>query len=119
MSNETGLFSNIKVWPLKKEHRTLKANGSVIIANAVEVRFTVMHGKNGDFVRLPNRQQEKVNAETGIKQTEYYDQVRCLNKELSQQLNEIVLAEYQQVLNATPAENTPAEGKQYNDGIPF
>lgn len=89
-------FSDIKVFKAKPEDRYV-ATGSVTVAGLVTLGFKVIKGQKGNFVSFPAEKSTKL-KDDGTPQ--WFSQVRFLNRELSDELNELVLAK----MNETPSE---------------
>jgi DNA-binding cell septation regulator SpoVG len=120
MSN---VFSNIKVFPLKKSHPSIVANGSVLVAGVVEVKFTVLKGSNGIFAKFP--------AKKGAKPDEngkdvWYPEVKIVNEDLFKEFQSLVQNELKKSSGAGGSQVTKNAKKageenqtEYTDGIPF
>ncbi len=83
-------FSDIKVTPVNFPNSKLVARGTVVIQETVKVKFSVIEGTNGKFVALP---QEKGNKPGPDGKDQYFPIVSLASKELSEELNKLVLAE--------------------------
>jgi hypothetical protein len=109
------VFSDIKVFPNKSNHPVVKGNGSVLIGGLVEVRFTIMQGKNGIFASLPAEKGSKPD-DTG--KIPYYPRVRIPNKDLYGEFQTLVCNEFRKAMGQ--GDNSGAgEGDQSSDGLPF
>lgn len=82
-------FSEITLFPVGKESKVVIARGSVVVANTIKVKFTVMNGSNGRFVSLPAEKSDKVD-ENG--KTRYFPNVSMVTRDLSDELNRLVLS---------------------------
>ena len=80
-------ITNVKCWPLKKNHPTIKANASFQVGDFV-VKCTVMDSKKGLFVSLPSRKYEKDGK------TEYADEVFALTDNARKEYQDKVIAAY-------------------------
>jgi len=68
--------------------RPLKAFADIIVNDALLIKgIKVLDGKNGMFVSMPQEQS---------KDKKWYDSVRCLSKEVREQITEIVLTAYKE-----------------------
>lgn len=89
MSN---IISDIQVFPLKKDHPNIKANGSFVVNEAFKLKFTIFKGAKGLFVGFPGESGQKINEKTGKK--EWYPFVSVIDKDTSINLNKQILAVY-------------------------
>jgi len=70
-----------------ENNQGLKAFADIAVNDSILIKgVRVMDGKNGLFVSMPREQG---------KDKKWYDSVRCLNKDVQQQLAEAVLDAYQ------------------------
>ena len=83
------MFTNIKVFPLKTQHKTIVANGSCDVAGVMNVKFTVMKGPKGVFASLPGRYSDKDDPTTGKKV--WYSDVKLIDKEVYAEFQKIVV----------------------------
>lgn len=68
--------------------RPLKAFADIIVNDALLVKgIKVLEGKNGLFVSMPQEQ---------AKDKKWYDSVRCLTKDVREQITEVVLSAYKE-----------------------
>lgn len=105
----SGLFSDIKIWPVNFNNSNMKANGSVKIANAVEVRFRLIEGRNGMFASLPQREGTVTDKETGEKTKKYFNEVFIEDEDLRQELNDLAAEAYNRVKQSDGSrKNTPS-----------
>lgn len=81
------LFSEIQLWPVANS-RKVKANGSVLVANTLTVKFALFEGKNGAWLALPTEKYEKDG------QMKYADKVWFPKVEHKDQLTEMVVKAY-------------------------
>lgn len=86
------LFSNVQVFPLKKSHPTIKANGTVVISDAVKVKFTLWNGPKGLFVGFPGEKGQKINEKTG--KQEFYPYISVIDDSARKELQKAVIAAY-------------------------
>jgi hypothetical protein len=115
----SSVFSNIKVFPMKKKHPTILANGSVVVGGVVEVRFTVMKGTKGVFASLPARKGTKPD-DTG--KIPWYPEVKILSDELNKEFQDLVRQTLKDQLagnQVTKPAKAAGESNQYNDEIPY
>ncbi len=71
--------------------RPLKAFVDISLNNAVLIKgIKVIKGREGLFVSMPQEQG---------KDNKWYESVRCLNKDIREQISEIVLGAYQAQIN--------------------
>jgi len=103
------VFTNMKIVPLKMKHDVIVANGTVLVAGTVEVKFTMMRGPKGLFASLPGRKDPtgKVDPKTG--KPVYYNDVKIPDKEdymgfqkMAQDATKVALG-----LGTTPAPKAP------------
>lgn len=115
-------FQNINIFPLKKEHPSIKANGSVLVSGIVQVNFAIRHGSNGLFASLPGHFSNQTD-ENGKKK--WYSDVYLPDEAVRAEFQKAMVAAYQQKVNQAPpqGDNTNAgehnQDNEYNDGIPF
>lgn len=86
-------FSDIKIYRLENSTGSLLARGSVVIADLVRVNFSILEGKSGKFVTLPSEKSTKIDEATG--KNKYFPLAQMVSRELSDELNKAVLAEYE------------------------
>ena len=116
-------ISEIKVWPLKKDHPKIKANVQFVVDNTWKIKGTLMAGEKGLFVGLPGKYGEQVDPKTGKKP--WWPDISCVNKEAQQQLNEEVVKAYNKITgnrpsnqdtqDSSPEDQTPTQ----RSNIPF
>lgn len=108
-------ISDVEVYPLKKEHSKVKANGSFVYGGVVKVRYTLMNGSNGLFVSLPGRK-----GKDGEGNDKWYSDVYILDENTRKELQATVVTEYNKKtgneLNQGDAEG-PTNQTQSN--VPF
>jgi DNA-binding cell septation regulator SpoVG len=112
-------FSEIKVWPLKKDNPKVKANGSFVIDEAIKVKFTLFNGPKGLFVGLPG----KSGLDKEGKKV-WYPDVSIISVEVQKQVNDAVLKEYNKRIGNTTLSQGKAAGpvnqvEDNDDGCPF
>lgn len=77
---------NIKAKVFKREYNNLKGVASITIEDCFIITgITIMNGKNGLFISMPNKKNTK---------GEYKDICYPLNAETRKQITDIILAEY-------------------------
>ena len=84
------MISDVKVWPSKNSSSKVKANGSFVVNESFKVKYTLFSGPKGLFVGLPGKYGEK----DGKK--EWYADVLIINPEVQKQVNQAVIAAYNQ-----------------------
>lgn len=90
--NNASLNITAKVYPIKEPRENLLAFASVNIADAFAIRgVKVLQGRNGPFVSMPQMKNGK---------GEWQDICFPTTKEGREMLNQVVLAEYQNVKEA-------------------
>lgn len=110
------VFSQMKVFPLKKAHPTILGNGSVLVAGVVEVKFTIMKGPKGPFASLPARKGDQKDPETG--KDKYYPDVRILDGELYKEFQKLALDAFNSGGKKT-GQKASGEQNQWDDGVGF
>lgn len=111
MSNQK--FSEITFYPFEaKSDSKLLARGSVIIGELVKVNFSVLEGSKGKFVTLPSEKSNKTDDAGKIK---YFPLAIMATRELSDELNVAVLAEFDKRGSAKPATKSGSTSKS----VPF
>ena len=91
-------ISDAKVWPVKA-NEYIKANAQFTVNNAFKLKATIRNGQNGLYVSFPGTSGEKPGAD-GKKP--FYPHIECFNKEVRQQVNNTLLAEYYKTAGVTP-----------------
>ena len=76
------LFSDIRIFPVVG-NKTLKANGSAVIANTIAVKFRIVEGEKGLFVTLPSSK--------NLKSNEYFPEAWFPDKATKAKFQEAVL----------------------------
>lgn len=109
------LFTKITVTPLRDQSKTMKAHGTVLIAGAVEVRFTIMKGKNGLFANLPARKGTKPGDDGRIP---WYPEVKIPDDNTYHAFQKLALEEFNSVMGGQAAAGETNQAK-YEDSIPF
>lgn len=109
------MISDVKVWPLKKEHKSIAANASFVVDGFV-VKCRVMKSSKGLFVGLPSRQYEDKDGNK-----KWNDEVFPVNEETRKNLNDAVLNAYNKAAGNTQMNQGEAPGPtdQTKDNIPF
>lgn len=110
MSNKV---TEIKVFPLKGNHKTIRANGNCLIGGMVQVRFTIMEGSNGLFVSLPRRQYKDKDGET-----KWSNEVYIPDETLHTMFQKAIIEEYNNIMGGK-GQGTAGEEQQYHDSVPF
>ena len=111
-------ISEVKVYPLKKEHPKIKANGTLLIDDAWKIKFAVFNGPKGLFVGWPGRYGDKVDEETGKKP--WYADVQIIDPEVHKQVGDAVLKVYNEQIGNTSLNQGEAAGPtNQDDNIPF
>ncbi len=113
------VFSDVKVYPVKSSGAgKLRANGSVMVANTVIVKFSVMDGKNGLFVSVPSQQYKDKTGKTAYNRHYYFP-----NKELMDELQTLVIDQYKNGSGGKSSGNQKNLGEENQDdsvdNIPF
>lgn len=107
-------FTDIEVYPLKKEHPKVKANGSFIHGGVVKVRYTLMNGANGLFVSLPGR--KGTDADGNDK---WYSDVYIIDDNSRTELQGAVIAKYNEVSGNGLDQGEAAGPTDQSSNIPF
>lgn len=108
-------FSDIKIFRLENQSGSkLLARGSVVIGELVRVNFSILDGQNGKFVMLPSEKSNKVDETTG--KPKYFALAQMVDKDLTAELNKVVLAEFEK---GGKSSSTSGTKKATKDGIPF
>jgi len=111
------MISDIKVWPLKKEHKSIKANVQFVVNNAWKVKGTLMAGEKGMFVGLPGKFATELDPSTGkyvdkidptTKKKIWYPDISCIDNEAQRQLNEAVVQAYNKLSGNKSADQGPS-----------
>lgn len=85
-------ITEVKVYPVRKPDDKLKAFATIILDDCFVVRdLKVINGNSGLFVAMPSKKKSDGT---------YADIAHPLNKEMRQEMEEIVLGEYQQAVSS-------------------
>jgi len=106
----SGTFKNWKFWPVKATK--IVANGEVLVAGTVLVKFAVVNGSNGLFPSLPSETYK--DKSTG--ETKYSARVRFPDKNTFASFQKEAIEAYNASL--TPSSSV-GEGSQDVDDLPF
>lgn len=110
-------FSDIKIYPVQN-NSVIKANGSFVYNDAVQISCSVVNGKNGLFVSLPREKyKDKTSGED-----KWANKVTFKTRELQDQLNEAVVAAYRKQVGGGDTQGTssePAPQTKRKTTIPF
>lgn len=109
------LFTQVKVTPLRDQSRTMKAHGTILVAGAVEVRFTIMQGKNGLFANLPARKGTKAGDDGKIP---WYPEVKILGEDAYRAFQKLAIDEFNSIMGGQ-ASAGESNQDEYRDNIPF
>lgn len=112
-------ITNVQVFPLKREHKTIKANGSFTINDAFKIKFTIMSGSKGLFVGFPGKYGEKVDPETNKKP--WYSDVICIKEEVKTELTATILKAYNNKTsnNLNQGEAEGPNNQETHSNIPY
>lgn len=113
------LISDVQVFPLKKLHPKIKANGTLVVGGAFKVKFTIFNGPKGLFVSFPGEQGQKINEKTGKK--EWYPYVSVIDKNINTEMQKIVMTAYNSKTGNTldQGEAVGASSQVDDNEIPF
>ena len=114
-------FSNVKINLFKSPYGSLIGNGTVNVANILEVKFKLMKGPKGIFASLPSTKGEKDGK------TVYYNDVKIVNQEDYFEFQNVVKDAYDQMTgikksNPKVQEEESFQANQmneYDEDIPF
>lgn len=109
-------ISNIRVWPLKKPHAKIAANGDFIVDGGFKVKFTLFKSAKGMFVGLPGRYGDTP-GEDGKKP--WYADVSFVDDNVRNELTERVVAEYNKATGGETMNQGEAPGPTNQSNIPF
>lgn len=113
------LISNVKIWPNKTNHKTIKARGSFTVSEAFSINFTLFAGKDGLFVGLPGRKSDKLDENGKAK---YYHDVYCLSDDARKELQDKVVAAYKNETSGDALSQGEAPGatdQSQSSSLPF
>ena len=111
-------ITDVKVWPNKNNHKTIKANAQFVVDGGIKIKCTIFEGQKGPFIGLPGRYGDKP-GEDGKKP--WYSDVDCISKEAREELNAAVINKYNEVTGSQPSNQGEASGPTSQDDrqIPF
>ena len=109
-------ITSIRVWPLKKEHPKIAANGDFIVDEGFKVRFTLFKTAKGMFVGLPGRYGDN-SGENGKKP--WYADVAFVDDAVRNELTERVIAEYNKATGGAQMDQGEAPEPTNQSNIPF
>lgn len=108
----TNVISNIKIRPVQN-NSLVKANVEFEVAGMFRIHATIMENDKGTWVSYPgHKYQDKATSKE-----EWFKDVDTLSKEVTQQMKDMILAEYNKVL-AGGSKATSATSKPKNQS-PF
>ena len=82
-------------------HDVVRANGTFTLCGNIAVRFSIINGSKGLFVSLPRQESKKEKGK-------WYDDVFPVNPEARNEMNSILLKEYEKYTNGgAPVSKTP------------
>jgi DNA-binding cell septation regulator SpoVG len=113
------VFSDLKIFPVNSNGSKLIARGSVVVSNTVRVNFSVLNGSKGRFVAMPSEKSNKTDEQGN---TKYFPVVQLSSRELSDELNRLVLAELDGGSKSGEKSTSGSARKpasKSGDGIPF
>ncbi len=110
----SSIFSEVEVRPLQRPAGNLKANGSVLIGNVVKVNFTVSDGRNGLWVKLPQRSYQTKDKDTQEQVTRWVREVKITDENLEKELSQLVLAEYTKATSQSEAGESSQQTRKPN-----
>jgi DNA-binding cell septation regulator SpoVG len=88
------IFSDLQI--RKVNGKTIKASGTVVVANSVKVNFTVMEGSKGLFAKLPSH---KGKDDQGT--DKWYDDVYITDEDVRKDFQREVLAAFKALDSGT------------------
>lgn len=95
------MFSEVKCWP-KQNAGNILGNGSFIFGGVLKCNFTLIKGKDGPFISLPQTSYQKDGK------TEYKREVSLIDSDSIKELSKLVMAVYE--AGGTPSNFTKAAG---------
>lgn len=105
--------TEMKVYPLKKSHPKVKANGSFVYDDVLHINFTLFQGPEGLFVGFPGKYGEKVNPETGKKP--FYCDVRPVKSEVGDELRKEIEEQALSIYNRMTGDLSQGEAEGPSD----
>jgi stage V sporulation protein G len=94
-------ITEVKVYPVRKPDEKLKAFATIILDDCFVVRdLKVINGNTGLFVAMPSK--KKADGT-------YADIAHPVNKDMRQQMEQIVLGEYHKVMESENQEHSAAK----------
>jgi len=108
------VITEVKVYPLKKDHPKIKANGTIVIDDKYKVRVTIRASDKGLWVGLPGRYDENKKDDQG--RPVWYNDFQAITKDAHKEIADIVLDAYGKETAGTPAPQGDAEGPTNQDG---
>lgn len=113
----TELFTNLKLYPTKKQDKVL-AFGSVVIAGTVQVNFSVRKSAKGLWVSLPSHKGK--DKEGGDK---WFKDVWLPDESVRNQFEKVIIDAFEQKNGGQQPTGQQSAGEEnqggYQDGIPF
>lgn len=93
-------ISRINVYPVNGA-KTIKANGNISFNNEIVISFTIMTGKNGDWVKLPSHSYEDKDGNI-----QYKDDVYFLDTDVRDDVTDAIMKVYEDTIEDKPKKNT-------------
>lgn len=92
-------ISDIRVWPIKNPKGKMVASGDFLYDSTFKMRFNLFTGPTGPFLGFPGKYSEKKDPVTG--KPIFYPDISCVNKDLKSDLNDQVVAVYNDKIGDT------------------
>ena len=108
------LISNVKVFPLQNPVKGLLANASFTVSEAFVIKCMIRQSEKGLWVAMPSQASKKTDDNGN---PVYYDQAFPITKEARAEMNEKVIAAYNEQTGSS-SESQPTSKKK-GDGVPF
>lgn len=107
--------SEVRIMPVKSGNGSTKAYVSITLDDVFAVNdIRIVEGKKGLFVALPNRKGKDKDGKE-----KYYDICNPTTAELRKEINDAVIAKYNETLQSQPQSNTDGASQPADEDDPF
>lgn len=93
-------ISKINIYPVDGA-KTIKANGNISFNEEIVVKFTIMTGKNGEFVKFPSHSYTDTDGKT-----QYVDDFYFLDMDLRDDVIDEIMKVYNDTIDAPKKKST-------------
>jgi DNA-binding cell septation regulator SpoVG len=111
--------TDVKCFPVKN-HKTVKANGFLVLDNEFSVKFTLLEGSKGLFVSFPSDKYEKDGKTQYSRHFDTYGTDKDKRFAAQKKLNDAVIAAYRKYTGGMSQPSSPEPVVQQDSSlVPF